>query len=118
MQRFLIICLALLGVTMGFVPSPAFPTTQLSTSKIAIHSLPQISTFDSFADSTSTISDATTTNILAVSTLDPTTFLSDVLGGLLGSYAILAVPIVAALAVAGIIAFAIVSYANPADEDD
>ena len=56
--------------------------------------------------------------MVAVSTLDPSTFLSDVLGGLLGSYAILAVPIVAALTVAGIIAFAIVSYANPADEDD
>ena len=56
--------------------------------------------------------------MVAVSTLDPSTFLSDLLGGLLGSYAILAVPIVAALTVAAVIAFAIVSYANPADEDD
>jgi len=39
------------------------------------------------------------------------------LGGLLGSSAILAVPILAALGVAGLIAFLIVSYANPADED-
>jgi len=44
--------------------------------------------------------------------------LSDTLGGLLGSYAILAVPIIAALAIVGVIAFGIISYANPADEDD
>ena len=50
-------------------------------------------------------------------TLDPTTVLSDALGGLLGSSAILLVPIVAALSVAGLIAFLIVSYANPEDED-
>ena len=56
--------------------------------------------------------------LLSVATLDPTTVLSDVLGGLLGSSAILAVPIVAALSVAGLIAFLIVSYANPEDEDD
>eukprot|EP00574_Skeletonema_japonicum_P011141 CAMPEP_0201732502 /NCGR_PEP_ID=MMETSP0593-20130828/28983_1 /ASSEMBLY_ACC=CAM_ASM_000672 /TAXON_ID=267983 /ORGANISM="Skeletonema japonicum, Strain CCMP2506" /LENGTH=81 /DNA_ID=CAMNT_0048225475 /DNA_START=30 /DNA_END=271 /DNA_ORIENTATION=+ len=49
--------------------------------------------------------------LLSVATLDPTTVLSDVLGGLLGSSAILAVPIVAALSVAGLIAFLIVSYA-------
>ena len=58
-----------------------------------------------------------TNNLLSVATLDPTTALNDVLGGLLGSSAILAVPIVAALSVAGLIAFFIVSYANPEDED-
>jgi hypothetical protein len=40
------------------------------------------------------------------------------LGGLLGSYAILAVPVIAGLTVVATIAFLIVSYANPADEDD
>lgn len=58
-----------------------------------------------------------TNNLLSVATLDPTTALNDTLGGLLGSSAILAVPIVAALSVAGLIAFFIVSYANPEDED-
>jgi hypothetical protein len=53
-----------------------------------------------------------------VATIDPTSVLSDILGGLLGSYAILAVPIIAGLSVVAIIAFVIVSYANPADEDD
>jgi len=53
-----------------------------------------------------------------LATLDPTTILSDVLGGLIGGPAILLVPIIAALSIAGVIAFLIVSYANPADEDD
>ena len=53
-----------------------------------------------------------------VATIDPTSVLSDILGGLLGSYAILAVPIIAGLSVVAIIAFVIVTYANPADEDD
>ena len=55
--------------------------------------------------------------LLSLATLDPTTMLSDVLGGLLGSSAILAVPIIAALTIVAIIAALIVGYANPADED-
>mmetsp|Transcript_76964 Transcript_76964/g.223459 ORF Transcript_76964/g.223459 Transcript_76964/m.223459 type:complete len:113 (-) Transcript_76964:102-440(-) len=55
---------------------------------------------------------------LSAATLDPTTILSDILGGLLGTPAILLVPIVAALGVASLIAFFIVSYANPEVEDD
>jgi hypothetical protein len=55
---------------------------------------------------------------VSAATLDPTTVLSDILGGLLGSPAILLVPIGAALAVASLIAFFIVSYANPEVEDD
>ncbi len=72
-------------------------------------------------ESTTLFDNAQTTSsseLLSVATLDPTTVLSDALGGLLGSSAILAVPIVAALSVAGLIAFFIVSYANPEDEDD
>ena len=115
-STFLLICLAFLGTTMAFVPSQSFTAIQISspsTPTIALKSLPG-PIFSSHIES----SFDTTTNMVAVSTLDPSTFLSDLLGGLLGSYAILAVPIVAALAVAGVIAFAIVSYANPADEDD
>ena len=66
----------------------------------------------------STASSSSSSELVSVATLDPTTVLSDVLGGLLGSSAILAVPIIAALSVAGLIAFFIVSYANPEDEDD
>ena len=55
--------------------------------------------------------------LLSLATLDPTTLLSDILGGLLGSSAILAVPILAALTIVAVIAALIVGYANPADED-
>ncbi|KAL3923627.1 MAG: hypothetical protein SGILL_001551 [Bacillariaceae sp.] len=55
---------------------------------------------------------------LSAATLDPTTILSDVLSGVLGTPIILAVPIVAALGVASLIAWFIVSYANPEVDDD
>jgi hypothetical protein len=54
----------------------------------------------------------------AASTLDPTTFLSDVFGAVLGTPLILAIPIVAALGVATLIAYLIVAYASPAEEQD
>lgn len=55
---------------------------------------------------------------IAAGTLDPTTMLSDFLGGLIGSPAILIVPIGAAIGVASLLAFLITSYANPVVEDD
>jgi hypothetical protein len=76
--------------------------------------------FDSFGEAATASSPIATTSSLQVSaaTLDPTTILSDVLSGILGTPLILAVPIVAALGVAGLIAFFIVSYASPEVEDD
>lgn len=110
----ILFCLALLSSALAFVPSATVVApTRLDTA--AIHAplkaapLP-VELFASHAESSS--------SLISVETLDPTTILSNSLGGLLGSTAILAVPIVAALAVAGLIAFFIVSYANPADEDD
>ena len=55
---------------------------------------------------------------VSASTLDPTTVLTDLFSGLLNSPAILAVPIIAALGVASLIAFIIISYASPVVEDD
>eukprot|EP00977_Amphora_coffeiformis_P008015 scaffold1803_cov92-Amphora_coffeaeformis.AAC.38 len=55
---------------------------------------------------------------LAVDTVDPTTFLQDIFGSVLGTPIILAIPIVAALGVASLVVFAIVAYANPAEPDD
>lgn len=55
---------------------------------------------------------------LSASTVDPTSFLSDIFGSVLGTPLILAIPIVAALAVASLVVFLIVSYANPAESDD
>jgi hypothetical protein len=60
----------------------------------------------------------TSATISAVPTLDPTTLLSDVFGTILGTPLILAIPIVAALGVATLIAFAIVAYANPAEDEE
>jgi ABC-type glycerol-3-phosphate transport system permease component len=59
-----------------------------------------------------------TSTTIAAATLDPTTFLSDLLGAFINSNLILAVPIVAALAVAALVAFGIVSYATPAEPED
>ena len=54
---------------------------------------------------------------VAAATVDPTLFLSDLLGGLINTPAILAVPILAALGVAGLIAWFIIAYANPTEEE-
>ena len=55
---------------------------------------------------------------VSLDTLDPTTFLSDLLAGLFGTSAILAIPIVAALGVVGLVVFFIVGYANPTEPND
>jgi hypothetical protein len=53
----------------------------------------------------------------ALPTLDPTTALTDVLGTVLNTPLILAIPIVAALLVATLIAYLIVAYAQPAEDE-
>ena len=107
----LVICLCLATAAQAFI-APTHSTTTHSprTSSIQLTPTPLDTPL---LDTTQSSSE-----LLSVATLDPTTVLSDALGGLLGSSAILAVPIVAALSVAGLIAFFIVSYANPEDEDD
>ena len=55
---------------------------------------------------------------LAAATVDPTSFFTDILGGVMFTPIILAIPIVAALSVAGLVVWAIVAYANPAEPDD
>jgi hypothetical protein len=54
----------------------------------------------------------------SAATLDPTTFLTKIVGGVLGTPLILAVPIVAALSIAGLMAFLIISYASPEVDED
>ena len=100
------------GLNVPLLSSPPPTTTSSSSSTSSAMKLMPSTTnfFESSFESSN--------NLISVATLDPTTVLSDALGGLLGSSAILAVPIVAALSVAGLIAFFIVSYANPEDEDD
>ena len=55
---------------------------------------------------------------IAAGTIDPTTALAQVLVGLLDSPIILLVPVLAAFSVASLLAWGIISYANPADPDE
>ena len=103
---FSVACLLLsISGSFAFVvaPSAVAPTTTTTTS---LHYSPPV------------VLDFSSHHLLAVETVDPTAVLSNALGGFINSPAILAIPIVAALAVASLLAFLIVSYASPAVEDD
>lgn len=113
----LLMCLAFVASALAFSPtqtSKLLASTRSPSTCIAGHCPQQLMMAPSDILTSSIDSSS---NIDSVATLDPTTALSDALGGVLGSSLILAVPVVAALSVAGLIAFFIVSYANPADED-
>lgn len=96
-------------VTLADSTTAAATTTSSSLSSSIASLIP-------FHDYSSTVL-SSSDMLLSLATLDPTTLLSDILGGLLGSSAILAVPILAALTIVAVIAALIVGYANPADED-
>jgi len=109
---------AVLSSVQAFVPSSNVANTiSISTTPLKATSIPTeiFTTTDVLINNAATESSS---SLVSLATLDPTTILSDVLGGLIGGPAILLVPIIAALSIAGVIAFLIVSYANPADEDD
>lgn len=102
-----------LGVSRAFVPSAslvASPTTSALAPKFA-----RTASYTS-SELHAIFPDVSLTT--AASTLDPTTILSDLFSGLINTPAILAVPIVAALGLASLIAFLIVAYATPAEPDD
>ena len=104
-------CLVMaLVATEAFVPMAQLSSPSVLASKQPVQAL----------QATPLLADAVSSSSVDISaaTLDPTTVLSDLLAGLIGTPAILLVPIVAALSVAGVIAFFIVSYANPEVEDD
>jgi hypothetical protein len=57
--------------------------------------------------------------LLGAVTVDPTAFLNDVLAGPAAAPALLlGVPVLAALALVSLLAYALVSYASPAEPDD
>eukprot|EP00567_Pseudictyota_dubia_P010178 CAMPEP_0197433046 /NCGR_PEP_ID=MMETSP1175-20131217/1000_1 /TAXON_ID=1003142 /ORGANISM="Triceratium dubium, Strain CCMP147" /LENGTH=131 /DNA_ID=CAMNT_0042961299 /DNA_START=129 /DNA_END=524 /DNA_ORIENTATION=- len=100
----------------AFAPSslPAFTSTRtaavsLGSSSSRLEALPAASVFSS-AESSS--------DLVSAATVDPTSFLSNVLGGLLGSPAILLVPVLAGISVAAVVAWFIVASASPEVEDD
>eukprot|EP00577_Skeletonema_sp_RCC1716_P024907 CAMPEP_0113426146 /NCGR_PEP_ID=MMETSP0013_2-20120614/30565_1 /TAXON_ID=2843 ORGANISM="Skeletonema costatum, Strain 1716" /NCGR_SAMPLE_ID=MMETSP0013_2 /ASSEMBLY_ACC=CAM_ASM_000158 /LENGTH=118 /DNA_ID=CAMNT_0000314391 /DNA_START=49 /DNA_END=405 /DNA_ORIENTATION=- /assembly_acc=CAM_ASM_000158 len=114
-NRILLFILLCLTSAWAFVP-PQQQSTMMQRTSSSIQLTTESATL--FDYSTTAASSSSSSELVSVATLDPTTVLSDALGGLLGSSAILAVPIIAALSVVGLIAFFIVSYANPEDEDD
>ena len=61
---------------------------------------------------------SSTSNHLALATIDPATALSQLLSGFVGSPAVLLVPIFVGFSVAAVIAAFIVWYANPTDPDE
>lgn len=114
--RALLLSCLFLGVSSFTILQPGISTTtprDLSRRAAATNPL-----FDpSTTDTSHAFTPSTTLHQSAV-TLDPTTFLSDIFGGLMSSDAILLVPIFAALAVGGTIAAFITLYSNPQVEED
>ena len=98
------------GASVSYSCSTTTATTTRSTCASALPA--------SHAADFLTTSEALPSTAISAATVDPTSFLSSVLGGLLGSPAILLIPILAAVSVASVVAWFIVWSANPADEDD
>ena len=93
------------------------PYSRNDQSHLSAHgALPTGAAADLFSLASSSSAPSTVT--VSAATVDPTSLLSSVLGGLLGSPAILLVPILAAAAVATAVAAFIVWSATPADEDE
>ena len=94
------------------------------TSPISTHTHTSYKQASSFSSSTTSLQMNTydilesSTETIAAATVDPTTALTQALGAVLNTPLILVVPIVAAISVASVIAWFIVSYANPADPDE
>jgi hypothetical protein len=118
------------NIKMKMIQSPiSTPTT--ATTTLSLSSLTSSSPFISYHDpiittTTASISISSSTSTshntvlisAAANTFDPSTFFSDVFGNVIGTPIILAIPIVAALGVATLIAYLIVAYANPASDDE
>mmetsp|Transcript_18218 Transcript_18218/g.45262 ORF Transcript_18218/g.45262 Transcript_18218/m.45262 type:complete len:129 (-) Transcript_18218:273-659(-) len=102
----------------AFAPAQIPMTARMTSSAQNMLPVSTISHMDKI-DSLAALSPVTSSSMdLSASTLDPTTILSDVLGVFIGTPIILLVPILAALGVAGLLAYGIVAYANPEVEDD
>ena len=113
---FFAVVAALFVASSAFVQPANFvssrPTGQSSTCDPSVSALAPASAADTF------LTNELPSTVISAATVDPTSFLSSVLGGLLGSPAILLVPILAAVGLATALAAGIVWYANPADEDE
>eukprot|EP00546_Thalassionema_frauenfeldii_P003189 CAMPEP_0178936896 /NCGR_PEP_ID=MMETSP0786-20121207/25440_1 /TAXON_ID=186022 /ORGANISM="Thalassionema frauenfeldii, Strain CCMP 1798" /LENGTH=124 /DNA_ID=CAMNT_0020615375 /DNA_START=323 /DNA_END=697 /DNA_ORIENTATION=+ len=100
--------------------APIATSTTASKGSLLLHNSHDVAVFvdpPSQIFMTSSLS-SSSSELVSIDTLDPTQFLSDVLGSVIGGPAILLVPILAAVAVASLVAFLIVGYAAPQVEDD
>jgi len=111
-RTFVAACLLLMSpvllVSAFTVTNPSVTTTTGCSSLSCLNALPP----------TSTLFESSTSQLQAAATVDPAAALSNILGNFLNSPAILAIPILAALGVASLIAFLIYAYAQPAVDDD
>jgi hypothetical protein len=94
-----------------------FVTASSRTSTMKNTNTLSISTTTPSSTSLNAFSGGESDMLLSATTLDPTTFFQNVLGLFLNTPIILAVPIVAALGIAGTLVWAIVAYASPAEEN-
>ncbi len=104
---YILLAVMVMAQALAFAPSSSIKSSASSS----LH-------FSSSMDVMSEPIMSSSSNTVAALTVDPTTAFNQVLGGLIGGPAILAVPILAAVGVATFVAWAIVAYANPADPDD
>mmetsp|Transcript_5269 Transcript_5269/g.15326 ORF Transcript_5269/g.15326 Transcript_5269/m.15326 type:complete len:132 (-) Transcript_5269:738-1133(-) len=112
-----LLLVAVLSRCDAFAPSHQLATMTKTTTMQNMAPASLVSDLSSMSSADS-ISMSSSSMELSAATLDPTTILSDVLGLFIGTPVILLVPILAALGVAGVLAWGIVSYANPEVEDD
>eukprot|EP00563_Minutocellus_polymorphus_P003001 CAMPEP_0181043524 /NCGR_PEP_ID=MMETSP1070-20121207/12761_1 /TAXON_ID=265543 /ORGANISM="Minutocellus polymorphus, Strain NH13" /LENGTH=122 /DNA_ID=CAMNT_0023121873 /DNA_START=69 /DNA_END=437 /DNA_ORIENTATION=+ len=108
---------ALIAVSSAFVQ----PTNLVSSRRTGQSSTccdPSLSAVAPMSAADIVLSNELPSAVISAATVDPTSFLSSVLGGILGSPVIILIPVLAAFGVASLLAASIVWYANPADEDE
>lgn len=118
--RHLILAACLLLLTSSSLLTLAF-TVGTSAAHVSLSAAPSSSIIRADALSATPASlllESASSHLQAAATVDPTAALSNILGNFLASPAILAIPIVAALGVASLLAFLIYAYAQPAAADD
>jgi hypothetical protein len=115
----MLVLLGLAVVAEAFVaPAPAMMTTRTSINTINTISTSTSSTQRAAFMVPGSLEASSSSLEVSQLTFDPTALFSDIVGAFVSGPIILAVPIVAALSVAGLFAFLLVSYASPVVEDD
>ena len=111
LRLFALICVVL-AVADAFVAKPkstSFVLSPIASQQRTNHQLYQSPLLIDSVDSSHVL--------ISADTIDPTTALSDILGGAINSPVVLLFPVVVALSLASIVAWLLVGYANPADPD-